>query len=428
MSKKIYENNGLYTFLRPYVDWCTKHSYRKVQICGEENLPTDGAILLAPNHCNTLMDALVVLRAYKGPTVFGARADMFNNPTLAKIMHFLRILPMVRQRDGLRNVLKNHDTQEMIVETLEHGVRFCMYPEGRHRPARSLLPLGKGIFRAALAANAKFGKDRPIYIVPVGLEYGDYFRYRSTSLLTYGEPINVTEFVKGLDVGNEAQMIEPLRQELAHRMSQLITFIKDDAQLPEKWALAKMMTCRFKGTLSEEMENRRQAVARIEDSCTHLPEYMEKILEKAASFDEERRRKGISSFSFGRKRPAASAVIKGLMALLGLPYYLFSVITVSPMWLTFGMLRGKIKDRAFQNTAGFGLKLAMGPLVFIIWAVLSFCLLPWTFALAFTLLTIPAYSYFYDYKEFMRRFYSDLKLLGNGRLTKKYNEIIKEFN
>jgi 1-acyl-sn-glycerol-3-phosphate acyltransferase len=74
------------------------------------------------------MDALVILQAFKDESVFGARADIFNKPFIAKIMTFVRILPMVRQRDGLRNVLKNNETQEIIVDTLENKVRFCMYP------------------------------------------------------------------------------------------------------------------------------------------------------------------------------------------------------------------------------------------------------------------------------------------------------------
>ena len=119
----------MYTFLRHYVDWAISGSYRKTEIHGEENIPQDGALIFAPNHCNTLMDALVMLNAYNGSTVFGARADIFNNKFIADIMYFLRILPMVRQRDGLRNVLKNKDTQETIVETLEHNVRFCMFPK-----------------------------------------------------------------------------------------------------------------------------------------------------------------------------------------------------------------------------------------------------------------------------------------------------------
>ena len=272
MRKNIYDKDLAYTLLKPIVDSNLKNSYRKVEVWGKESIPSDGAILITPNHCNTLMDALVILRAFSSPTVFGARADMFNRPLIARIMYFLRILPMVRQRDGLRNVLKNHETQETIVATLENQVRFCMYPEGRHRPMHSLQALAKGTFRAALAANAKFGDRIPIYIVPAGIEYGDYFRYRSTSLVTFGEPINVTEFVRTHEVENEAQLIDPLRKELAARMSGLITYIKDDEDYAAKWELTKLLALGFKGSLHERMLNNRRIVAEIEKDCEEKPE------------------------------------------------------------------------------------------------------------------------------------------------------------
>ena len=317
MSRKIYEDNPGYSILRPIVDWNIKHSYRKIEVCGKENIPDDGAVILAPNHCNTLMDALVILQAFKDESVFGARADIFNKPFIAKIMTFVRILPMVRQRDGLRNVLKNNETQEIIVDTLENKVRFCMYPEGRHRPAHSLQTLGKGTFRAALAANSKFGDKMPVYIVPTGIEYGDYFRYRSTCLITFGEAINVTEFVKGLNVENEVQMIEPLRKELASRMSKLITFIKDDEQLYNKWALTKMLAADkglrygdFGRSLHKGMLANREIVADIEKACEDKPEEMENLLEKVAEFDKKRRKKGISIYSFRKKNEALNAAGK----------------------------------------------------------------------------------------------------------------------
>ena len=105
---KIYEKDFGYTLLKPCVDWCTRHSYNRIEVKGRENIPADGAVIIAPNHCNTLMDALVILQAFKDESVFGARADMFKRPLIAKAMFFVRILPMVRQRDGLRNVLKNY--------------------------------------------------------------------------------------------------------------------------------------------------------------------------------------------------------------------------------------------------------------------------------------------------------------------------------
>ena len=432
--EKIYDKDLGYSILKPIVDWNTKHSYRKVEVFGRENIPTDGAVIIAPNHCNTLMDALVILRAFEDESVFGARADIFNKPFIAKIMTFVRILPMVRQRDGLRNVLKNNETQEIIVETLENKVRFCMYPEGRHRPAHSLQSLGKGTFRAALAANARFGDKMPVYIVPAGIEYGDYFRYRSTCLITFGKPINVTEFVKGLGVENEVQMIEPLRKELASRMSELITYIKDDEHLYDKWALTKMLAVDkglrygdFGKSLHKGMLANREIVADIEKACETDPEEMEMLLEKVAEFDKKRRKKGISIYSFRKKNEVLNAAGKSLAALIGLPYWIFSAIVSLPMWLTYNILRSKTRDKAFHNTVGFGVKLALGTILFIIYAVLAFCLLPWPYALALTLLTIPSYSYFFDYLEGMRRFISDLRLLEEKKLKVKFEEIVKRF-
>lgn len=432
---KIYEKDWRYTLLKPIVDWNLRHSYRKVEVRGKENIPQDGAIMIAPNHCNTLMDALVILRAFNDQTVFGARADIFNKPLIARIMYFLRILPMVRQRDGLRNVLKNHETQETIVETLEHGVRFCMYPEGRHRPAHSLQSLGKGTFRAVLAANAKFGDKMPVYIIPTGIEYGDYFRFRSTSLITFGKPINVTEYVKGQNVDNEVQLIEPLRKELASRMSELITFIKDDADLYRKWALTKILAVsegrmygNYGTSLYEGMLANRKTVDSIEKAFEADPEAMSELLENTDEFEKKRRRKGLSIYSFSRKNSILKVIGKILAAIIGLPYYIFSAIISAPMWLAYKFLQSRIRDKAFHNTIGFGVKLALGLILFPIYTVLAFCFLSWPYALALSLLTIPSYSFFFDYNEGMRRLISDIKVLSNKKIRKQFKEIVKKFD
>ena len=421
--KKIYEKDLGYNILRPVVDWNITHSYRRIAVKGKENIPTDGAVILAPNHCNTLMDALMILRANRKETVFGARADMFNNPFIAKLMYFFRILPMVRQRDGLRNVLKNKQTEEVIVETLEHGVPFCIFPEGKHRAAHSLQTLGKGVFRAALSANAKFGKDRPVYIVPVGIEYGDYFRYRSTALVTYGKAINVTEFVKSLEVENEAQMMEPLRKELIKRMSGLITFIDYNEDYDGKWSLTKLLALRYRSTLEEQMLNNKRIISEIEAKYSQHPEEMKALLDKASRFEKSRRKKGISIYSFVAENGLFRIFLKTLAAIAGLPYYLFSAVFGLPMWGINESLKKVIKDKAFRNTAAFGVRLASCLTIGPIWIALAFCLLPWMYALAFLLVMIPTYPYFYDYNEFIRRYVSDIRLMFNGNLRKFKEEI-----
>lgn len=427
---KIYEKNLGYSILKPYVGWLTKESYSQCEVRGKENIPTDGAVIIAPNHCNTLLDALVVLRAFKDESVFGARADMFNKPLIAKAMHFFRILPMVRQRDGLRNVLKNYETMDTIIEILEHDVRFCMYPEGRHRPAHSLLPLGKGVFRAALAANTKFGDKKPIYIVPTGIEYGDYFRFRSTCLVTFGKPINVTEFIKTLDVETEVQMMEPLKKELQKRMSELITYIPDGEDYAKKWALTRILArdCAKDGSLTDRMEHNRHVISQISKACEKNPEQMEELLNDALAFDKARKKKGISIWSFGKRNNAGRAIGKGLIAALGLPYFVFAAIASLPMWLTFEILRGKLRDKAFHNTAAFGIRLSLGTILFTTLIILAFCLTPWLVAILLTLLILPSYLFFYDYKEFMRTYISDIKLLSDKKLSGIFNNIRDRFS
>ncbi|MBQ8307705.1 MAG: 1-acyl-sn-glycerol-3-phosphate acyltransferase, partial [Alistipes sp.] len=185
---KIQDRDWLYAILRPWVDYGLKRSYRSIRYIGREKLPQDGAIIYAPNHTNGLMDALVILAMDRRAKVFVARADLFRNPLLAKILTFLKIMPIMRIRDGYEEVKKNNETIEKAVDVLRDRVPFCIFPEGTHQPKHSALPLSKGIFRIALQAQQQM-PDLPLYIVPVGIRYGNFFRFRSTARVAIGDPI-----------------------------------------------------------------------------------------------------------------------------------------------------------------------------------------------------------------------------------------------
>lgn len=433
--KHIYDRDLGYTLLRPWADWGIRFSYLKAEVRGKDNVPEDGAVIICPNHCNTLMDALVMLRAYKGPTVFGARADIFRKPLFAKLLYFCRLVPIVRQRDGIRNVLQNKDTQKTIVETIENGVRFCIFAEGKHRTMHSLMTLGKGAIRIALEANEKFGTQKPVYLVPAGIEYGDYFRYHTSALVVYGDPVNVTEFVKENQYDNEAQLIDALRKELAARISKLITYIPDNENYEATWTLTKMLRIngsrkmygRSCGSLFKAMTGNREAVAEIESKISEKPEQMRVLLDKVNAFEKSRKDAKVSIFSFRKKCDVWNALYRLTTAVLGLPYFIYSAVTSLPLWAIAMKLRSGMKDPAFGNTASFGIKLGVGTILFILYTVLAFCLAPWWLALTLILLWIPSYSYFHDYIEGCRITISDIRLIFNKTLKKNFNDIIKDY-
>ena len=233
--KPIYDENRGYRICFPYIRWMFCKSYRQIRYVGIENIPTDGAVIFAPNHTNALQDALAVLFINNEHKVFVARADMFRNKLFAKILNWLKIMPIRRMRDGAGEVLKNDETENRAIDTLRTGVPFCILPEGTHRTKHSLLPLRKGIFRIAIRANEEFGKEKPIYIVPIGLEYGDWFNLWDNLVVNVGKPMNVTEFIANRGDVDYPKLILEMRDELTKRMQELILWVPDDENYENNW-------------------------------------------------------------------------------------------------------------------------------------------------------------------------------------------------
>jgi 1-acyl-sn-glycerol-3-phosphate acyltransferase len=219
---KIWEPYRGYTRCRRYTDWITRSCFRSIRIEGMERIPHAGAVLLAPNHCATLMDPMLqlLLRPKRDPIAFGARSDIFAKPRTARILHWLRIVPLARERNGLAEVAKNFEVFDEIVDCLDHDVPFCMYAEGTHRAERGMLPLKKGLFRVAKMASDQLGK--PVYIYPIGTCYEDFFRGQTRVRMRVGEPMEIAEeFAKRADKP-EAEIYRELCEELRERVIALI--------------------------------------------------------------------------------------------------------------------------------------------------------------------------------------------------------------
>jgi len=195
MRRKIWRRSSNYLRTRKYTDLVTRMSFSSVMIEGRENMPQDGVVMLAPNHCCALMDPLVdLLLRPDSFIVFGARSDVFSNPKIAEILRWLKILPIARERDGLQEVAKNISTFNEAIDCIAHGVPFCMYSEGRHRAERGMLPVRKGIFRIAKMAMEHLGQI--VYVVPMVEDYEYLFRQTGKVAIRLGEPINVNKFLQ----------------------------------------------------------------------------------------------------------------------------------------------------------------------------------------------------------------------------------------
>ena len=423
MTKKIQDPDLLYSLLLPYVNHHTRRAYRRFEVHGKELLPKDGAMVFGVNHSNTLMDALVLLSSNNIRKVFIARGDIFKSPIVAKILNFLRILPIFRIRNGVAAVRNNDETLNKAVDVLHDHVDLYLFPEGTHRTKHSLMRMGKGLFHIAVDANKQFGNESPVYIIPAAIEYGDYFRFRSTAMINFGEPINVTEFLKNATEENEAVTINQLKDKLHEEISKLFTFIPDNEDYDAIWEIVKMKNEKRAGGLYKKMLRNRATVDKVLKYKEEKPEEAQNLFERVLDFSKERVRQKISVISTAKKYPLLNSLWKILLLILGLPYFVASAVVNLPVWLITLIIRGKLKDPAFGNTVSYGVELVMFPLIFIVGTILLYCNLPWMWALGGTVLLYFSYVFFVDYCELLRRTVSDIRWTFKKKLRKQYEAL-----
>ncbi len=420
-SPKVQDHNRLYAFLRPYVDCVTKLSYRRIKYVGLENMPKNGSIILAPNHTNALMDALVILAMNSERKVFVARADIFKNPTIAKVLNFLKIRPIMRVRDGLDEVRKNDETIRKSVDVLRDHVPFCILPEGRHNAQHSLMPLGKGIFRIAFQAQELLEKE-PVYIVPLGLEYGNFFRYRSTVLLQVGKPINVLDYLDERSGKSIPEIMNEMKEELTVALKSLITYIPNDDNYEGIYDICAAVSHRKWRLFSRLCDNRSNLVqiAQLKESDK---EAYERLAELGSQMHSERIRSGISLNSVMVRKPILSRLHQIILVLLTLPYSIAGGILTYPIWWISRFLGGKMKDPAFINSVKCVLNIAVWPILMMIYSIVLYCTLPWEWALGISIVLLPAPYIVNDTFRICRLTVSDIKFICNKKLRTLVRDI-----
>jgi len=215
---KFWETTKGYIILHEYAMACLRMSFSKLSLENTDKIPDLGSnvVFFAPNHCAAMIDPLIVLQLRRhAPVAYGARSDIFSNPKIARILRWMRILPIARERNGLQEVAKNFATFDEAIRCMDHGTPFCMFAEGTHRAERGMMPVKKGVFRIAKMAMDEIGK--PVYVVPVGIDYEYFFQEIGRAAVRVGEPINVSQYFADNSDKSEAVIYHELCSILQER-------------------------------------------------------------------------------------------------------------------------------------------------------------------------------------------------------------------
>jgi glycerol-3-phosphate O-acyltransferase/dihydroxyacetone phosphate acyltransferase len=186
-----------YRLLRALGRLALQWFYREIEVVGIERLPVEGPVLLASNHPNALVDALVVGCTLSRPVVLTAKATLLENPLTRMLLRTAGVVPLRRVSDAVRpggdgklNPARNADAFATVLDVLEAGGVVLLFPEGKSHSDPALAPLKTGLARIATMARVERGLVS-VPIIPIGLTFEQKWEPRSRVLMHLGPPIMV---------------------------------------------------------------------------------------------------------------------------------------------------------------------------------------------------------------------------------------------
>ena len=186
----------LYLVLRAIAGISLRWFYARVDVIGRERIPAKAPVLLAVNHPNALVDALIIGWICPRRIVLTARATLFTNPVLAWFLRTVGVVPLIRAKDvselGVRrDAVRNLEAFSALNRTLSRGRAVLIFPEGVTGDRSSLAPIRTGAARLAL--QARDAGVRGLSVLPIGLTFERKDVPRTRVYVNVGDPIAIDE-------------------------------------------------------------------------------------------------------------------------------------------------------------------------------------------------------------------------------------------
>jgi glycerol-3-phosphate O-acyltransferase/dihydroxyacetone phosphate acyltransferase len=216
-----------YALLRAVTGIALRWFYREVSVRHVERIPGGTTpLLLAVNHPNALVDALVVGWAMPRPITITAKATLFENPALGWFLRYMGVVPLRRASDERQRAVagrsadpasraRNTEAFRAILQTLERGGAVLIFPEGKSHDEPALAPLRTGPARIALQAQDE-GRVRSLAVLPIGLVFEQKEAPRSRVLVDIGEPLDVTSWLA--TAPSDGARVSALTEEIDQRL------------------------------------------------------------------------------------------------------------------------------------------------------------------------------------------------------------------
>ncbi|KAL7691325.1 putative phospholipid/glycerol acyltransferase [Plasmopara halstedii] len=318
-----------YTIMARFLRLLLHTYFRKIEVYGLNNFPREGPVILCPNHPNMLVDAILVMTEAiiqgRNPYVW-AKGSLFSNPVASFFLKKAGAVPVYRPRrkeTSLADVDSDKTPEELEAANramFEHtwGVLadnnvMVLFPEGTSYTAPKMLSLRTGVVRVATGFAKHF--DRPIPIIPLGLNYFSKDHFRSQMTLEFGPPMVITPELVHSDVfqQDEHREVKRLTHDLEERMHDL-TLNASDFTIIHAARMMRRLYLSTPGTIDALKEVRlTQFIIRMLEAKPENEEQKDRIkrtCEKVLQYKEQLEKLRLKDQEVNQSMPNEQSLIK----------------------------------------------------------------------------------------------------------------------
>jgi len=141
--------------------------YTRIEVVGTENVPACGPLIVAANHHNSIVDAMLLLATMPRPIHVLANAPLFRHPLIGPFLRMVGGLPVHRRKEAGDDPGKNTALFAATTAALSAGGAIAVFPEGRTQPEPALQELRTGTARMLLAAEGDAHAAVRVTLLPV---------------------------------------------------------------------------------------------------------------------------------------------------------------------------------------------------------------------------------------------------------------------
>ena len=175
---------------------------RHIDINKRELLKIEGPVMLAVNHPNSFLDAIILCTLFDKPVYSLARGDAFKKKWQAKILFKLKMMPVYRVTEGVENLEENYKTFDLCKKIFKQKGIVLIFSEGKCLNEWHLRPLMKGTARLAISS---WEEGIPLKVLPVGLNYSSFSKFGKNVKLFFGDFITAADIISDNGHGRSIQ-------------------------------------------------------------------------------------------------------------------------------------------------------------------------------------------------------------------------------